>query len=154
MNKWDKRFMDLVDLVATWSKDTSTQVGAVIVDNENTILSVGYNGFPRGVDDSIEERFERPQKYMYTEHAERNAIYNAVRNGLQLKGAKIYIPWCSCSDCARAIIQSGIKTVVMREPDYDVPKWGEHFKIAIEMYNESGVKVIYYNDEKGHKYSK
>jgi len=154
MNKWDKRFMNLVDLVATWSKDTSTQVGAVIVDNENTILSVGYNGFPRGVDDSIEERFERPQKYMYTEHAERNAIYNAVRDGLQLKGAKIYIPWCSCSDCARAIIQSGIKTVVMREPDYDVPKWGEHFKIAIEMYNESGVKVIYYNDEKGHKYSK
>lgn len=154
MNKWDKRFMNLVDLVATWSKDTSTQVGAVIVDNENTILSVGYNGFPRGVDDSIEERFERPIKYMYTEHAERNAIYNAVRNGLQLKGAKIYIPWCSCSDCARAIIQSGIKTVVMREPDYDVPKWGEHFKIAIEMYNESGVKVIYYNDEKGHKYSK
>ena len=154
MNKWDKRFMDLVDLVATWSKDTSTQVGAVIVDNENTILSVGYNGFPRGVDDSIEERFERPIKYMYTEHAERNAIYNAVRNGLQLKGAKIYIPWCSCADCARAIIQSGIRTVVMREPDYDVPKWGEHFAIAIEMYKESGVDVIYYQDEKGHKYSK
>ena len=146
--------MDLVDLVATWSKDTSTQVGAVIVDNENTILSVGYNGFPRGVDDSIEERFERPIKYMYTEHAERNAIYNAVRNGLRLKGAKIYIPWCSCADCARAIIQSGIKTVVMREPDYDVPKWGEHFAIAIEMNKESGVKVIYYQDEKGHKYSK
>lgn len=144
---WDSRFMNLARHVAEWSKDKNTKVGAIIVDDENTILSIGYNGFCRGADDSIQERYERPIKYLYTEHAERNSIYNAVRSGVCLKGAKIYLPWFPCTDCARAIINSGIKTVVATEPDYDMEKWGDLFKVSYEMLSECGVKIQWYSDE-------
>lgn len=144
---WDKRFMNLARHVAEWSKDRNTKVGAVIVDSDNTILSVGYNGFTRGMDDEIDSRHERPAKYLYTEHAERNAIYNAVRSGVCLKNSKIYLPWFPCTDCARAIINSGIKTVVATEADYDMEKWGGLFKVSYEMLSECGVKIQWYSDE-------
>jgi dCMP deaminase len=144
---WDKRFINLARHIADWSKDRATRVGAVIVDDENTILSVGYNGFTRGMDDEIDSRHERPAKYLYTEHAERNSIYNAVRSGVCLKGAKIYLPWFPCTDCARAIINSGIKTIVATEPDYDMEKWGDLFKVSYEMLTECGVKIQWYSDE-------
>ena len=76
-DKWNSRFMDLARLVAGWSKDTSTKVGCVIIGPDKEIRSTGYNGFPRGVDDTIPAGHERPAKYDFTEHAERNAIYNA-----------------------------------------------------------------------------
>lgn len=145
---WDIRFMELARHIAEWSKDRNTKVGAVIVDEDNTILSVGYNGFTRGADDEVGSRHERPAKYMYTEHAERNAIYNAVRSGVALKGSKIYLPWFPCTDCARAIINSGIKTMVATEPDYGMEKWGEMFKVSQEMLNECGVKIQWYSDDK------
>ena len=69
MGNWDNKFVELSNLVASWSKDTNTKVGAVIVDEDNIVLSMGYNGFPRGCDDSIESRYEKPIKYLYTEHA-------------------------------------------------------------------------------------
>jgi dCMP deaminase len=146
-NKWDKRFMGLTQHVSEWSKDRSTKVGAVIVDEDNTIISIGYNGFPRRMNDEIESRHERPVKYLYTEHAERNSIYNAVRSGVCLKGTKIYLTWFPCPDCARAIINSGIKTVVATEPDYDMEKWGDLFKVSYEMLTECGVKIQWYSDE-------
>ena len=84
--KWHYRFMELAKLVATWSKDTSTKTGAVIVGPDKEIRATGYNGFVRGVDDDVFERFERPTKYDFFEHAERNAVYNACLCGTCVKG--------------------------------------------------------------------
>lgn len=147
MANWDKRFMDMARHVAAWSKDKNTKLGAVIVDDENTILSIGYNGFPRGSNDNIEERYERPQKYLYTEHAERNAIYNAVRHGVSLKGSTIYVPMFPCVDCARGIINSGIKTVVTYEPNFYDEKWGDSFKVSHQLFEECGVEIKIFSDE-------
>jgi dCMP deaminase len=141
MGNWDNKFIELSNLVASWSKDTNTKVGAVIVDEDNIVLSMGYNGFPRGCDDSIECRYEKPHKYLYTEHAERNALYHAARHGVSLNGCSIYVTMFCCSDCARGIIQSGIKRVVAPTPDVDHEKWGEHFKAAIRMLEEAKVEI-------------
>jgi dCMP deaminase len=138
---WNKRFLVLSELVASWSKDTSRGVGAVIVDEDERVLSVGYNGFPRGADDTKEERYERPAKYLYTEHAERNCIYSAARNGVSLKDAIIFTSLYPCADCARGIIQSGIKTVVTYPIEENHDKWGESFKVSAELFEECGVKV-------------
>ena len=148
-NKWDKRFMELAQLIASWSKDPSRKVGCVIVDDKRTILATGYNGFPRGVDDSIEERFERPQKYEFTEHAERNAVFSAARNGVKLEGSTIYVPWFTCVDCCRAVIQAGITTMVAEKPDekqFNDPKWGPGFRTALTMLEESDVKVRWFKE--------
>ena len=146
MADWNKRFIDLAKHIAEWSKDKSTKVGAVIATKDNVIVSIGYNGFARGLDDNKPERHERPAKYMFTEHAESNAILNATRTGATLKGCTIYLPWFTCSSCARAIIQVGIDTIVCKKPDISDPRWGEHFKIALEMFQETGVKIIYHED--------
>ena len=110
--KWHYRFMDIAKLISTWSKDTSTKTGAVIVGPDKEIRATGYNGFVRGVDDDVFERFERPTKYDFFEHAERNAIYNACLCGTSVKGCVLYATHFPCTDCTRAIIQSGIKLVV------------------------------------------
>lgn len=102
----------MAEYVSTKSKDKSTKVGAVIVGPNNEVLSVGWNGFPRGVNDDVEERHERPAKYEWTEHGERNAIYNAARHGIRLDGTTLYTTHDPCADCARAIVQSGIRHVV------------------------------------------
>lgn len=142
MADWNKRMLDLAHYISGWSKD-STKVGAVITDFDHRVLSIGYNGFPAGADDNVLERHERPAKYLYTEHAERNAIYSAAKNGVKLQGATIYLEWFPCADCARAIIQSGIVCVVCKEPDLETPKWGEHFKVALELFKECGIHVHY-----------
>lgn len=141
MSKWDKRFMEKASEIASWSKDTNTKVGAIVVDEDKIILTSGYNGFPRGCNDSIKSRFERPAKYMYTEHAERNALYHAARLGSSLKGGTMYATMFPCSDCARGIIQSGIIQVVAPKPDLNHHIWGESFKAALTMFKESKVKV-------------
>src|SRR4051812_31931200 len=99
--KWDERFINLALHIAGWSKDESRKVGCLIVGPQGEIRSTGYNGFPRGVDDTLPGRNERPAKYQWTEHAERNAIYNAARVGTPLEGTSIYLPWFPCVDCAR-----------------------------------------------------
>lgn len=109
--KWHLRFLDMAKLVATWSKDRSTQVGAVAVGSNREVRAMGYNGFPRGVDDDVEERYERPVKYLFTEHAERNLLYNATRIGVSLDGCALYCTHFPCADCARGIIQSGISSL-------------------------------------------
>jgi len=145
MANWNKNFMDLAFHVSQWSKDRSTKVGAVIVDDKKTVISMGYNGFPRGCDDDKEERHERPMKYLYTEHAEKNAIYNAARNGNSLDGKTLYVTTLfPCVDCAKAIIQSGIKKVVATKPDFDHERWGESFKVSLELFRETDVIVEYY----------
>lgn len=139
--KWDTRWLELADQVATWSKDRSTKVGCVIVGAANQILTQGYNGFPRGVNDDVDERHERPEKYLWTEHAERNAIYNAARSGIILQGATMYLPWYPCADCARAIIQAGITTLVATVPDKSYRGWGPDFEVAEIMLEEAGIEV-------------
>jgi dCMP deaminase len=143
MSNWDVRWIMMSQLVATWSKDLSKKVGAVIVDNRDVVRSLGWNGFPRNVTDSVPERHERPIKYDWTEHAERNAIYNAAANGIELKGCRIYITDFPCSDCARAIIQSGIIKLVTKQPDFNHPRWGDKWKVANEMLMEASVEIQY-----------
>jgi dCMP deaminase len=144
--KWDLRFLDVAALVATWSKDRSTKVGCVIVGPHNDIRTVGYNGFPRYVDDTIESRHERPAKYKWTEHAERNAIYNAVLNHTSLHGCSIYLTWYPCCDCARAIIQCGIGRVVCaKRPDDSNPTYVEDFKITAQLFDSTGTTVVFPN---------
>lgn len=143
MSNWDERWIDLCKLVASWSKDRSRQVGAVVVDNRNTIVSVGWNGFPRGIDDDVESRHTRPAKYLWTEHAERNAIYNACSKGVSLLDTTIYLLWYPCADCARAIIQCGIKYIVCVEPDWYDRKYAEDFAVVKFMLREADIDIRY-----------
>ena len=138
---WNRRFLQLSDYISSWSKDPSTKIGCVIVGPDNEIRSTGYNGLPRGMNDSVPEREVRPYKYKWYEHAERNAIYNAARCGIPLKGCRIYLLSLSCADCARAIIQAGISEVITTPPEFDNPRWGPELRIAMEMFNEVGLKV-------------
>ena len=139
---WNKKFLETAFLVGSWSKDRSKKVGAVIV-NDRTIIATGYNGFPIGIDDNIEERHLRPAKYQFTEHAERNAIYLAARNGVKTAGGKMYCSWYPCVECARAIIQSGIKELISEEPDFNDDRWGESFRLTREMFAEADVLVTF-----------
>lgn len=131
----------MAKLVASWSKDRSRSCGAVIVDYRNVVVSIGWNGFPRGVNDDVDSRHERPTKYQWTEHAERNAIFNAAANGHSTKGCTMYLSWYPCADCARAIIQSGILRIVSIEPDWNDHIWSADFAVVKEMLAEAGVEV-------------
>ena len=111
---WDELFIRQADLIAQKSKDPSTKVGCVIVGEGNVVLSMGFNGFARNIEESRSDRWVRPEKYIWVEHAERNAVYNAARHGIKLEGSRLYVN-CDlsiCADCARAIIQAGIKEVI------------------------------------------
>ena len=145
-DKWNKRFMELAFLVASWSKDPSTKTGAVIVGPDKEIRATGYNGPVRGVDDDIPERLERPTKYDFFEHAERNALFNACLTGVQVKGCTMYATHAPCVDCARAIIQAGIKTVITNKIviDENTPKntWRDKLIVSSQMFKEAGVEYI------------
>lgn len=147
-DKWISRFLNMADNVSSWSKDPSTKVGAVIVDDRKRIISVGYNGFPRGINDSTERYNDRPLKYSFVSHAERNALDNA---DVPLKDTTMFVTLMPCSDCAKGIIQRGIKTVVVATPpekfsnydwDTDVYKW----KITKLLFQEAGVTVVRQKD--------
>jgi dCMP deaminase len=132
------------------SKDTSTQNAAMIVHPSKGIISLECNGLPDNIA-STEERWKRPNKYKYVEHAERNAIYKAARMGISTQDTIMYCPWFSCSDCSRAIIQAGIKTVVGHKPFYDImPKrWKDSCEVGLQMLNEAGVLTIYWKEPIG-----
>ncbi len=134
----DENFREISQVVSKLSKDNSTKLGAVIVNSDNVIQSVGYNGFPRGVNDDVLERQERPLKYKWFEHAERNAIYNFARQFL--KGSSIHLTWIPCTDCARGIIQTGMSEVVISDTDVE-DRWKGDFLQSLIMLNEAGVKV-------------
>lgn len=147
----DEWAMDMAQIIAEKSsKDPSTKTGAIILDQVGSIIAVGYNSLPHGVADSPGRR-DRPTKYKFTEHAERNAIYSAASNGTSLKGSTMYIMWYPCADCARAIIQSGIATLVCYEPDWENikqdDKWTAHFNAAKQMLTESDVEVRFLDKE-------
>jgi len=144
---WTEYFLGIAEQVKLKSKDESTQIGAVIVGEDNEVLSTGYNSFPRGMDDSIRERQERPEKYFWIEHAERNSIYNAARIGVKLKGSTIYLTsGLPCMDCARGIVNSGIKIVWCKKvcTTKNKEKWEESQSKSLELLNECGVQVNFY----------
>lgn len=136
---WDKYFLDMAALAATKSKDPSTKVGAIIVGPDREIRSSGYNGQPRGADDAASERHERPEKYYWFEHAERNAIYNAARSGTSTLGCTLYVtPIHPCMDCARGIVQAGIVEVVVPLADGH-ERWAHHTERRRKLFEETGV---------------
>ena len=140
---WDELFIIQAQVIAQKSKDPSTKVGCVIVGDDNAILSMGFNGFPRGVDEKSKARWKRPEKYHWVEHAERNAIYNAARNGINLNGARVYLNYepKPCADCTRALIQAGIKEIIGPNRPFDGKGAGKHYSIdhADIMLKEAGV---------------
>jgi dCMP deaminase len=141
--KWDRRYMELAKHVAQWSKDPSTKVGAVIV-RDNIVLGQGYNGFPRGVGDHDERYNDRSIKLKYMVHAEPNAILNAQQS---VKGATLYL-WPTlgiqpcCCDCAKFVIQSGIKRVIYYTDTSGKPlstTWADSIETGHKMFCEAGV---------------
>lgn len=140
--KWQARFMDLAKEVATWSKDPSSTVGATIVRPDRTICAVGFNGFPRGVEDNPSAIANRDTKLLRTIHAELNAILSAKE---PLTGYSLFVwPFQPCAQCAAAIIQAGIADVYCPYNDHLAhERWSESFKAALQMFDEAGVRVIY-----------
>jgi len=147
MMEWNEYFLSIAETVKLKSKDQSTQIGAVIVGENNEVLSTGYNSFPRGLDDNLKERQERPEKYFYMVHAESNAIVNAARVGVSLKNSTIYLT-CGipCCECTKLIINAGIKTIFCKNTIEDVKgsHWDESKKKSIEMINECNINLNFY----------
>jgi len=144
---WDQYFLTMAYLVAMRSKDESTHCGSVIVDDMNHIVSTGYNSFVRGINDNVPERQLRPEKYMWFEHGERNAIYSATFRGSSTRGCKIYVTGLPCCDCARAIIQAGINEVVIQERKEFGGEWDESHKVTLQMFDEAGLKLKVIEDD-------
>lgn len=143
MNKWHVRFIEMAKLTSTWSKDPRTQVGALIVGENKQNIIPGYNGFPRHIEDN-ERLFDSKLKNAYMVHAEANAIYNCLYSGIATKGATLYVYGLSpCMECAKTIIQSGIKTIVSPKIDEN-SKWFDSMNNAKSLFEEANVNVIYY----------
>lgn len=142
LSKWDQRYLSLAKEVSTWSKDPSTQVGAVTVGSKKEVLSQGFNGFPRGIDDSNERYNDRDTKYKFVVHAEMNAIYNATYSGTSLDGATLYVYGLPiCSECAKGIIQVGIKKVVI-EKSKELDNWNDSVKLSKALFSEVGIELV------------
>lgn len=136
LNKWDLRFLDLACHVAKWSKDPSTKVGAVIIDKNNRIVGLGYNGFPKGIEDSDRELLDKELKHQMVIHAEINAILNSNKS---VKGCTMYTTFFPCPKCASIIIQSGIECIVSIVNHSD-ERYIEQHKLSKRMFNEAGIE--------------
>jgi len=144
---WDEYYLDICKVVAARSKDPNTKLGCVIVGPAHEIRTTGYNSFPRGIRDDVPERLVRPTKYLWIEHAERNAICNAARCGTALEGCTLYVEIMPCMDCARAIVQAGIREVVVsgtRMSQYSSEFYDEQFRNSHILFREAGVIVRHY----------
>lgn len=144
-HKWNHRGIEVARTVAKWSKDQSTQVGAVVMMNDGTPLTFAYNGFARGVNDDVASRHVRPEKYKWMSHAEENAIANLARTGTKSMGTTIYVTHFPCSGCARKIIQAGIAKVVVDAESMSedfLSRWEEDMNCSKEMFSEGGVEIV------------
>lgn len=152
---WINMFFEMCEVVSKKSKDPSTKVGCVITGSNNSVISTGFNGFPIGVEDGLidlsndkinkSKRYERPEKYSWTAHAEENAIAFAARNGVSTNGATLYVNrMMPCTRCTRLIIQSGIKKIVVLidVPEETLKRWEEDNNIAEQMLKEAGVQML------------
>jgi dCMP deaminase len=141
---WDTYYLEICKVVAARSKDPNTQIGCVVVGPAHEIRTTGYNSFPRGIRDDVPERLVRPTKYLWIEHAERNAICNAARCGTALEHCTIYVEIMPCMDCARAIVQAGIVEVVVsaeRMQQYSSEFYNQQFGHTETLFAEAGIKV-------------
>jgi dCMP deaminase len=139
--KWDLHYLNLAKEVATWSKDPSTKIGAVAVGSRRQILATGYNGFPRGINDYKDRLETKEIKYKYVVHGEMNCIYNATLNGVSLDNADLYVYGLPvCSECAKGIIQVGIKRVFMCYPETINVKWEQSRLLSNELLFEAGIE--------------
>lgn len=145
-SKWDRRFFQLAHLIGTWSEDKSRQIGAVVVGPANEVRSIGFNGLPRGVSAAIDSRHSREggEKYYWFEHAERNAIYNAARVGIATGGCTLYSTLFPCSDCLRALVQSGVGTLKTFAPPADDAYYQRSFEVSLEIAGEAGLAILVY----------
>ena len=144
-SKWDLRYLSLAEEVSSWSKDPSTKIGAIAVGSKGQVLSQGYNGFPRGIEDTISHYEDRETKYKYVVHAEMNVIYNATYNGVSLDGSTLYVTGLPvCSDCAKGVIQVGIRRVVMKEQEIPL-KWVKSWKTTAGMFDQAMIDWEFIN---------
>lgn len=132
---WDERFLGLAQHVASWSKDPRTKVGAVLVNETKQVLSVGYNGFPRGVFDMPNRYEDRPTKLMFVAHAERNALDNCFTD---TRGSTLYVTLPPCNECVKSIIQKGVKRIVSLTSD---ARPQDNSDVAMQMLVEAGVQI-------------
>lgn len=142
MADWNARYLDLAKTISQWSKDPSSKIGAVAIGQKGQVLAQGYNGFPRGIIDLSERYQNRETKYKFVVHAEMNCIYNATYNGISLDGADLYV-WGLpiCSECAKGIIQVGIRRVFWGV-DKEIPDtWVKSLEATTELLSEAGVKL-------------
>jgi len=145
-SKWNLRFLVLAHEIGRWSKDPSSRVGCLVIDDNRNHLSMGYNGFPRGVPDDPEMLANREIKYKIIVHAEANAIASAARNGHSLDGGTMFTKMFPCSQCASLIIQAGIKCVVYVEnKDYE-ERWKDSVSVSKTMFSQVGVQVVRYSE--------
>lgn len=138
---WHQRFMKLADQVAKWSKDPSTKVGCVLI-KDRRIISTGFNGFPKGINDDINRLMDREKKYELTIHAETNAIITAAIHGVSTDGCSAYVTMHPCSRCSAALINAGIKDVYVKGCK-DIPeRWLENFILASKLLEEAGIPLV------------
>lgn len=139
--KWDKRFLDLAAHVAGWSRDPSTQVGAVITDDNKKVIAMGYNGFAKGIADTDKRLDDRKTKYRYMVHGEINAILNA---DIPVRGYDLYVwPFSPCENCMKMIIQCGIKRIIYPPASDELrARWGESLDFATSMAQEAGLELV------------
>jgi dCMP deaminase len=138
-DKWHNRFLSMAELVASWSKDPSTQVGCVIVNSDRIVIGVGYNGFPRGVCDCEERLNDRPVKYLMVQHAEANALTNAAA---PVSGSTVYVTHAPCANCTGLLIQSGVKRIYTRPtPEGLAERLKDSYDASRLMLKEAGIKL-------------
>lgn len=138
MYKWHKRFYELAQHVAQWSKDPRTKVGACIVNGDRQVIGVGFNGFPRKIFDLAQRYEHKETKYLFVSHAERNALDNTFGD---TRGATLYTTLFPCNDCAKGIIQKGISLVVTPQPLKD--REHNHYDVTLKMFKEAEIRVMY-----------
>lgn len=136
------KYLEIAYAVSKLSKDSSTQVGALVLGPSGEVRSLGYNGAPRGCTADEDKRgVERPEKYYWFSHAELNAITNAARVGTPLDGSSLVVTHPPCMDCSRAIVQAGIKQVFCPAPTDDfMDRWEEHVERSMKLFDECGVE--------------
>jgi dCMP deaminase len=139
-HKWDLRYLQLAKTIASWSKDPSSQIGAIAVGAKGQVLAQGYNGFPRGMVDSPQHYKNKTVKYARIVHAEMNMIFNASFNGGCLNGSSVYVSGLpTCSDCAKGLIQVGVKELIMPQQKIE-DRWYDSWQRSKEYYKEAGLK--------------
>lgn len=139
---WPIRHLQLAQYISQWSKDPSTKVGAVVFRDDGSIISVGYNGFPRNTQDTTSRLQDRETKLAITIHAEENALLSAGRNGTPLHGAAIAVTHHPCAKCAAKLIQAGITSVHYAVDDFFEVRWARELALAVQLFEETRVLLV------------